>query len=83
MTGLYVDRLDRLVEMGIYLDPQDAIRDSIRRTFRAYRMAPFYPESGEIEVEAAFAGASKIKFEMRPIEEKRATEELPEDVASS
>ena len=52
MTGLYVNILDRLVEMGIYLDPQDAIRDSLRRNFRAYGMEPFYREAGEIKGEA-------------------------------
>jgi len=37
--------------MGIYLDPQDAIRDSLRKTFRDYGIKPFR-EDGEIEGEA-------------------------------
>jgi len=49
VTGLYVDRLDCLVEMGIYLDPQDAIRDSLRRTFRAYGLEPFTDKAREAE----------------------------------
>ncbi|GAH85937.1 unnamed protein product [marine sediment metagenome] len=49
MTGLYVDLLDRLVEMGIYLDTQDTIRDSLRRTFRAYGLEPFTDKGAEAE----------------------------------
>ena len=47
LLGLYMDRLDRLVEMGIYLDPQDAIRDSLRKTFRAYGIEPFTDKDRE------------------------------------
>ena len=37
--------------MGIYLDPQDAIRDSLRRTFMAYGMDPFTNKGAEPETE--------------------------------
>jgi len=71
--GLYMDRLDRLVEMGIYLDPQDAIRDSLRRTFRAYGLEPFTDKE-----RARDPKESKISLEMRSVEKK-----VPEDVAPS
>jgi len=68
-----MDRLARLVEMGIYLDPQEAIRDSLRRTFRAYGLEPFTDKD-----RARHPEESKINFEMKPIEKK-----LTEDVAPS
>jgi len=37
--------------MGIFLDSQDAIRDSLRRTFRAYGLEPFTNKGAEIKTE--------------------------------
>ncbi len=73
MTGLYVDSLDCLVEMGVFLDPQDAIRDSLRRTFRVYGIEPFTDKGAKLETE-------KVP-EAREIEGE--AEEVPEDVESS
>jgi len=36
LTGPYIDRLDRLVEDGIDLDHQDAIRNALRQYFQYY-----------------------------------------------
>jgi len=41
LTTAYVEALDRLVEVGIYLDHQDAIRDSLRQLFQFHRIEPF------------------------------------------
>lgn len=51
MSGLYVDRLDHLVEEGIFIDRGEIFRDSLRRTFRAYGLEPFR-EARETEGEA-------------------------------
>jgi len=50
ITGLYVNLLDRMVEDGMFLDYGEVFRESLRRTFRAYGLKPFYV-AGEIEVE--------------------------------
>ena len=44
LTDAYVEGMDRLVEMGIYLDHQDAIRDVLRSLLKEHRISPFYPE---------------------------------------
>jgi len=41
LTNAYVGALDRLVEVGIYLDYQDAIRDALRKLFQFHGMEPF------------------------------------------
>ena len=41
LTTAYVEALDRLVEVGIYLDHQAAIRDALRRLFQYHRIEPF------------------------------------------
>ena len=41
LTTLYVEALDGLVEEGIYLNHQDAIRDALMRLFRYYGIEPF------------------------------------------
>ena len=41
LTTAYVEALDRLVEVGIYLDHQDAIRDALRQLFQYHRIEPF------------------------------------------
>lgn len=47
LTQPYLDALDYLVEEGIYLNIQEAIRDSLRITFRAQGIPPFYPQEAE------------------------------------
>ena len=41
LTGPYVKALDRLVEEGIYMNPQDAIRSALRRLFQHHGIEPF------------------------------------------
>ena len=41
LTTAYVEALDRLIEVGIYLDHQDAIRDALRRLFQYHGVEPF------------------------------------------
>ncbi len=41
----YVETIGQLVEAGVYLDSQDAIRDALRRLFQYHEMSPFYPEA--------------------------------------
>ena len=50
VTNVYVEALDQLVDEGIYLEHQVAIRDAMRRLFRYHRIEPFYSEFVE-EVE--------------------------------
>ncbi len=50
LTKAYVEALDQLVERGIYLESQGAIRGALRRLFRYHRIEPFYSEFDE-EVE--------------------------------
>lgn len=50
LTKPYIDALDRLVEKGLYLEHQTAIRDALRRLFQFHGMKPFYSEFVE-EVE--------------------------------
>lgn len=47
LTPAYVAALDRLVDVGIYLDYQDAIRALMRRGFLFYGLEPFTPEQPE------------------------------------
>lgn len=41
------DALDLLVEKGIYLEIQEAIRDALRFFFEMHGIPPFYPEAGD------------------------------------
>jgi Arc/MetJ-type ribon-helix-helix transcriptional regulator len=41
LTRPYVKALNSLVEEGLYLDHQDAIRDAMRRLFRFHGIKPF------------------------------------------
>ena len=41
LTGPYIDALNRLVEEGLYIDHQDAIRDALRRLFHYHGIKPF------------------------------------------
>ena len=47
LTTAYVEALDGLVDVGVYLDLQDVIRDALRRLFRSHRIEPFFPELEE------------------------------------
>ncbi|HUW46786.1 MAG TPA: hypothetical protein VMW50_13435 [Dehalococcoidia bacterium] len=47
LTRVYVEALDRLVEEGIYLEPQTAIRAALRLLFRHHGIEPFL--SGLVE----------------------------------
>jgi len=42
LTKSYVEALDRLVDEGIYLEHQVAIRDALRLLFRHHKIEPFY-----------------------------------------
>ena len=44
LTRVYVEALDHLVEEGIYLEHQVAIRAAMRLLFRFHRIEPFYSE---------------------------------------
>ena len=41
LTNAYVNALDQMVEEGIYLDHQAAIRDALRRLFQYHGIGPF------------------------------------------
>jgi len=41
LTRIYVDALDRLVNEGIYMEHQVAIRDALRLLFRHHGLEPF------------------------------------------
>jgi Arc/MetJ-type ribon-helix-helix transcriptional regulator len=41
LTTAYVKALDQLIEVGIYMDHQDAIRDALRRLFQYHGIEPF------------------------------------------
>ncbi len=45
LTEPFLSALDRLVEEGIYLEHQVAIRDALRILFRLHGIAPFYSEA--------------------------------------
>ena len=52
LTRPYLDALDKLVEVGIYLDHQDAIRDALHLLLGVHGISPFWgperpPEKGE------------------------------------
>ena len=44
ITNIYVEALEQLVERGIYLEHQVAIRDALRRLFRYHKIEPFYSD---------------------------------------
>jgi len=41
LTTAYVTALNQLIEVGIYMDRQDAIRDALRRLFQYHGIEPF------------------------------------------
>ena len=79
LLGLYMDRLHRLVEMGVYLDSQEAIRDSLRRTFRAYGLEPFTDKDRDAVKASEISRASVDTTDEKKVPEKK----VPEDVAPS
>ena len=42
LTKVYVEALDRLVDEGIYLEHQVALRSALRLLFRVHKIEPFY-----------------------------------------
>ena len=53
LTQAYIETLDQLVEMGLYIDYQAAIRDALRRLFQFHGLEPFTDKEAEVEPEAA------------------------------
>lgn len=51
LTKVYVDALDQLVDVGIYMEHQAAIRDALRRLFRHHGIEPFTDKEAELEPE--------------------------------
>lgn len=49
LTKAYEDALDQLVEKGIYLEHQVAIRDAMRLLFRHHGIEPFVETGAELE----------------------------------
>ena len=48
LTGPYIEALDRLVEEGLYIDHQDAIRDALRRLFTHQGIKPFSEKESNV-----------------------------------
>ena len=44
LTEPYIAALNRLVDEGLYMDHQDAIRDALRRLFEYHGLEPFSKE---------------------------------------
>ena len=53
LTNAYVKALDQLVEMGIYMEHQAAIRDALRYLFRHHGIESFTDKGAEVEPEAS------------------------------
>ena len=53
LTQVYIETLDQLVEMGLYIDHQAAIREALRRLFQFHGLEPFIDKGAEVEPEAA------------------------------
>ncbi|GAH86927.1 unnamed protein product [marine sediment metagenome] len=41
LTTAYVEAMEGLVDVGVYLDLQDVFRDALRQLFRSHRIEPF------------------------------------------
>ncbi len=41
LKRVYIEALDQLVEAGLYVNPQEIIKDALRRIFRHYEIKPF------------------------------------------
>ncbi len=48
LTKIYRDALELLVEEGIYLTTQEAMRDALRMLFEAQGIPPFYSQEAEL-----------------------------------
>ena len=79
LTGLYVDRLNHLIEEGIFNNPGEIFRDSLRRTFRAYGLEPFTDKDRDAVKASEISRASVDTTDEKKVPEKK----VPEDVASS
>ena len=73
LTKAFNDALKKMVEMGIYLDTQDVIRDSLRQLFRFHRIDQFHPELVE-EVEKV----EKVE-EVEDVEKVEEVEDVEKD----
>jgi len=49
LTSVFVNALDQLVEAGIYMEQQGAIRDALRRLFQFHRIEPFGEKVADLE----------------------------------
>ena len=49
LTGPYLDALEQLVEKGIYLEHQVAIRDALRRLFQFHGIESFSDKGAKPE----------------------------------
>ena len=49
LTPVYVEALDQLVEEGIYLEHQGAIRDALRILFKFHGIESFIDKGAELE----------------------------------
>jgi len=47
LTSDEIESLDRLDEMGIYMNRAEAVRDSMRHLFVDYKLEPFYHAPSE------------------------------------
>jgi len=52
LTGVFIETLDYLVDEGLYIDHQDAIRDALRLLFRFHGIEQFSDKGVEVEPEA-------------------------------
>ena len=52
LTKAYVEALDWLVEEGLYMEHQVAIRDALRRLFQYHGIESFSDKGAELEPEA-------------------------------
>ena len=52
LTKVYMEALNRLVDEGIYLEHQVAIRDALRLLFRFHGIEQFSDKGVEVEPEA-------------------------------
>jgi len=44
LTKVYIDTLDRLVDDGLFMEQQDAIRTALRHYFLHHKIEPFRTE---------------------------------------
>ena len=49
LTKAYIGALDGLIEVGIYMDYQDAIRDALRQIFQFHGIEPFSQKEPEAD----------------------------------